>query len=205
MNKKSKNETKYLEAATVANYQVYAKKHVKAASFNALTPTTSLPVDSTGSSSSIVNEYSNLAENTPVNVLCTMAAHPQSVLRAKAATTQINEAPLAHWAKGNERITEIRLNSHSHRVFACNLMVEFFTNAELTNPNCNVRGLSTKGNNRENMVRLDPTKIMNIRIAVLGYVEGSSAVKEAVWKDCITAMNQKMSRLKKEKKLSENN
>ena len=41
---------------------------------------------------------------------------------------------------GNEKLHTIRNSSHSHRVFASNLMIEMFSNDELTHLNCNVNG-----------------------------------------------------------------
>ena len=167
--------------------------------------------DSYTSSRLVLNEYSNLSTDTPVNVLCSIAANPNSVVRANQASTQLNgeesSRPIQQWLLGNERIAQIKIDSCSHRNFATNLMLEFFTNTELTNPNCNVRGKLSNGSakNKENMVRLDATKIMNIKIKVLGYVEGSSEVKEAIWKNCVTAMNQKMTSLKNLKLLNNNN
>lgn len=233
--KMSKNNTQLLFDQTVAQFQVYGKKHVKASSFadatNSATilsgPTTSLNSNqsmassvssqntiSSGpntSSKLALNEYSNLSTNTPVNVLCSIAANPNSVIGANQASTQLNgdesSRPLEQWLQGNERIAQIKLDSCLHRNFATNLMLEFFSNSELTNPNCNVRGRLSNGSekNKENMVRLDATKLLNIKTKVLGYVEGSGAVKEAIWKSCVTAMNQKMSWLKKLKILSNNN
>lgn len=222
-NSMTKKTTQLLEEQTVASFQVYSKKHGNAASFvaststsastSSISPTCSL-IDSVSNSDAQTtpnNEYSNLSENTSVNVLCSIAANPNSVLRAKQASTQLNSGessrPVAQWLLGNERIAQIKIDSSSHRNFAANLMVEFFSNTELTNPNCNVRGKVSKGNekNKENTVRLDANKILNIKSKVLGYVEGSGQVKEAIWKDCITAMNQRMAFLKKEKRLNNNN
>lgn len=124
---------------------------------------------STISSRLVLNEYSNLSTDTSANVFCSIAAKPNSVVRANQISTQLNgedsSRPVQQWLLGNEKIAQIKIDSCSHRNFATNLMLEFFTNTELTNPNCNGRGKFSNGSakNKENMVRLDATKIINIK------------------------------------------
>ncbi len=79
-------------------------------------------------------------------------------------------------------------------------MEDFFTKEELKAPNVNVYGRVPKGNEciKENTRSLDQDKISNIKRIVLEYVEDDAKIKLAVWKCCITAMNQKMSAIRKQ-------
>ena len=110
-----------------------------------------------------------------------------------------NNLPLAQWAAGHEKIMQIKLKSSSDRVFATNLMLEFFTTEELVAPNVNVLGRVPRGNegNQENTRSLDVNTVSNIKRLVTSYVEGDRNVKRAVWKNCVTAMNQKMAVLRR--------
>jgi len=86
-------------------------------------------------------------------------------------------------------------------------MLEFFTREELVAPNVNVLGRVTKGNegNQENTRSLDTNIISDIKRIVVEYVEGDSNLKRAVWKCCITALNQKMGALRKNNNNDNNN
>ena len=81
-------------------------------------------------------------------------------------------------------------------------MLAAFTNGELTQPNVNVFGGVSKGNesNKENYIPLDVRRIDTLKQTVLGYVKGDQKIKYAVWKSCKDAMNIKMSQLKREKR-----
>ena len=79
-------------------------------------------------------------------------------------------------------------------------MLAAFTNGELTQPNVNVFGGVSKGNesNKENYIPLDVRRIDTLKQTVLGYVKGDQKIKHAVWESCKDAMNIKMSQLKHE-------
>ncbi len=64
----------------------------------------------------------------------------------------------------------------------------------------NFNGWGAKGINSENLIALNPVKVDQIRRTVLGFVEGDSKVKENTWKSCVNAMNQRMSKLREEKR-----
>jgi hypothetical protein len=118
-----------------------------------------------------------------------------------------NNLPLAQWAAGHERMMQVKLKSSSDRVFATNLMLEFFTMEELIAPNVNVLGRVQRGNegNQENTRSLDVNTVSNIKRIVISYVEGDMNVKRAVWKNCVTAMNQKMAVLRRNNNNNNNN
>ena len=101
---------------------------------------------------------------------------------------------------GQEELLAIRNKSSSDRIFSVNLMLAAFTNGELTQPNVNVFGGVSKGNesNKENYIPLDVRRIDTLKQTVLGYVKGDQKIKYAVWKSCKDAMNIKMSQLKHE-------
>ena len=67
-------------------------------------------------------------------------------------------------------------------------------------PLVNVNGRGARGNNNENLIALNPIKVDQIRKTVLGFVECDSNVKEKVWRSCVHAMNQPMSKLKNDKR-----
>lgn len=76
----------------------------------------------------VLNEYSNLSTDTQANVLYSIAANPNSVVRANQISTQLkgedSSRPIQQWLLGNEKIAQIKI--------ATNLMLEFFINTELT-------------------------------------------------------------------------
>ena len=79
---------------------------------------------------------------------------------------------------GHERILAIKNKSGTSRVFAANLMEDFFPPEVLTDPLVNVNGRGARGNNNENLIALNPIKVDQIRKTVLCFVEGDSNVKE---------------------------
>ena len=133
------------------------------------------------------SEYCNLPAVLPASQLLSLAMNPNSASHSVATSKSINDAasggdamiPINQWCLGNEKLHTIRNSSHSHRVFASNLMIEMFSNDELTHLNCNVNGKVSKGNeiNKENMIALDPVRIGNIRRTVLADVEGNKTIK----------------------------
>ena len=66
--------------------------------------------------------------------------------------------PIDQWYKGYERILELKLKHPSHTSFATHLMLEFFSNDQLTDENVNVLGRSANGYHNENLKGLDPVK-----------------------------------------------
>ena len=70
----------------------------------------------------VLNEYSNLSTDTQANVLYSIAANPNSVVRANQISTQLKDEdssrPIQQWLLGNEKIAQIKI--------ATNLMLEFF-------------------------------------------------------------------------------
>ena len=126
--------------------------------------------------------------------------HESSILNRNGAFAEDLMRPLDQYIVDHERILSIKNKSGTHRVFATNLMEEFFHPDTLTNPLVNVNGRGAKGNNNENLIALNPVKVDQIRRTVLKFVEVTLKVKENTWKSCVNAMNQRMSKLKDEKR-----
>ena len=70
---------------------------------------------------------------------------------------------------GQEELLAIRNKSSSDRIFSVNLMLAVFSNEELTQPNVNVFGGVSKGNesNKENYIPLDVQRIDTLKQTVL--------------------------------------
>jgi hypothetical protein len=189
------NSDEAMTSNEAAEKYIYNKKWVKAASF----------------SNTNDSEYTNLTSSTSKSELLNLAMNPNSIKRALAASKQINDRqepgtnaldPINFWVLGQEELLAIRNKSSSDRIFSVNLMLAVFTNEELTQPNVNVFGGVSKGNesNKENYIPLDVQRIDTLKQTVLGYVKGDQKIKNAVWKSCKDAMNIKMSQLKRAKR-----
>lgn len=99
--------------------------------------------------------------------------------------------PVSH-----DRVLRIFRSCSSLKNFATKLMLAYFTEQELTQPNVNVTGQRPKGMT-EPVNGLDHNRMEIIRETVLGYTNGSVEAKMSNWLQCTKAMSKKMAELKK--------
>lgn len=83
-------------------------------------------------------------------------------------------------------------------------MLRFFSIEELTDPNVSVTGRNPKGA-KDKKTGLDVRRLTQIREICLSYESGSEVVKDKAWRNMINAMSKKMSQLKRDKKMINNN
>jgi len=90
----------------------------------------------------------------------------------------------------HSHVLNIYRTSHSLTNFATQLMLLYFSTAELTDETTNVTGRQPNGKPGQ-MNRLDDERIELIRSTVLGYVNGTVEEKMKTWLKCAKAMSKK--------------